>query len=255
MNASRVIIAAIALLALPSAASAQNVRLDHLPHTFDAGLDESMIVGLSACTPATPAAVATCLPIETTDQLAGRYDARTQQSGKDGWRTAFTFYKFHPLRPSLYYASGSVGIFIPDDGTGPVVTYVSMPTYDPERNAPDCLGGPWVIHLADGSTVATDEAPQAYVDACNLRRESQTPPETTPENTPETTLRTTTCAPITHGKRRVTVAATGLQCGAARTVLARFLSRGAKPAGWTCRKLLRAATCSSSTKTIVGRWR
>lgn len=259
MNASRVIITVIFIITLTtSSAHAQNVRLAHLPHTFDAGLDESMIVGLTACTPALPNVTQTCLPIETTDQLAGRFDARTQQSGKDGWRTAFTFYKFHPLRPTLYYASGSVGIFIPDDGTGPVIQYVSMPTYDPARNAPDCTGGPWVIHLADGSIVATDTAPQEYVDACKLRRQSEAPQESSPEQPAPITaapVRTTTCAAITYTRKRVAVTSTGLECDTARVVLARFLTRGAKPRGWTCVKMLRAATCSNATKKVVGRWR
>lgn len=261
------IVATLAMLALPGAAQAQDVRLETIHHGFDPGLDESMIVGREACTVQRwngPAP--TCLTIETTDQLWGAWAESSSRlhfvNGEmiEGVRVEFKFYKFHPLRRELYYAMGMLGGVMTPGGL--VISYASVPTYDPQHNAPQCDYGRWIVQLPDDTLRASDDAPQEYVDACGLRRVSDTPTRQTQQAPPTrpnaAKPRTATCAPIRYIRKRVAVTSAGLQCSMARSVLARFMRTRSKPRGWQCRMMRKAATCSTTArpaKRIVGRWR
>lgn len=76
---------------------------------------------------------------------------------------------------------------------------------------------------------------------------------------------TRTCAPIVHARKRVAVTARGQACAPARNVLARYMRRGFKPQGWTCRTMrngrVRTVSCGtpararSAAKRIIGRYR
>lgn len=118
--------------------------------------------------------------------------------------------------------------------------------------------------------VAKDDTPASLFAACAFTRRESDPapaptagtPITEPVSVAPAVAKLQTCMALPVGKSRVAVTSTGVACYSARGIMARYIKSGTEPDGYVCVTAAsgrqRAATCASAgraARRIVGKWR
>lgn len=195
-----------------------------------------------------------------------------------GTNSIWLVYKRHPFNGNAY-ATLTFVLYHAHDGT--VHDWIAPPsaTYDAAKDGPDCnptgTMSQW-MHLypglrGTGYTVVAG-APAGFAEACNLLTDEQAAQVVATQATEDSTQNPTTnptaaatCASITYRRKRVAVESYTVRCTVARTIMARYLTRGIEPRGWVCVQARagsmrtsacgRPATSRARAVRVTGRWR
>jgi hypothetical protein len=194
-----------------------------------------------------------------------------------GTNSIWIVYKRHEFNANAY-ATLTFVLYHSADG---VHDWIAAPsaTYDAAKNAADCNPTGTMSHymelypgLPGTGYVASAAAPQGFIDACRLLTREQaaqvvaTNPTVNPPTIPTTNPTTAaTCAPLTYRRKRVVVASYSVRCTTARTIMARYLTRGIEPRGWVCVQAragrMRTSACGRPARSraravrVTARWR